>query len=81
MKMEFDENQDVCPTDDMYSILKFTCYGMLAIYLLVCIPLVHNIVKYVIRQQRYKTFLVSVFYSHAVVHIAFRLLTFALQGV
>jgi len=79
MKMEFDENPDECLTDDMYSVLQFTCYGMLAIYLLVCIPLVHNIVKYVIRQERYKTFLVSVFYSHAVVHFAIRLLSFALQ--
>jgi len=78
MKMDFEVNEE-CPTTEMFGALKVACYGMLAIYLLVCIPLVHNIVKYLIWQKRYKSFLVSVFYFHAVAHITFRLLFFALQ--
>jgi len=77
--MDFEEIKEVCPTDNQYKILQFACYGVLGIYLLVCIPLVHNIVRYVIWQKRYKSFLVSVFYFPAVAHITFRVLTFSFQ--
>jgi len=77
--MEFKESEDdVCPTPDTYKALSVTCYGVLAIYMITCIPLAHNIVKYLIRQKRYKSFLVSTFYFHAVAHIAFRVLSLAL---
>jgi len=64
------------PTEEQFKILKYSNYGLLAVYLLLLILAIHNTYAYMYKQKRYKVFLLSAFYTCSYFVIITRMLSF-----
>ena len=69
------KNNNSLPDDPMqFTWLQVTAYSCLSFYVLLLAMTVHNIFKYLVAQERYKTFLVFIFYLLALATVVVRTL-------
>ena len=64
------------PTEDQLSVLSIEIYCLVAIYLMTLIFTVYNISAYLIRQRRYKNWLITIFYIFCVIVLISRMIEY-----